>query len=695
MSLTPALPVFPPATTSLPPDATGDMTDPVSALDKQDRKRLKKLRKRAVNVIAESERSGLLTQLEWLEFQKLSAMGDDDSATLVGPLVTHRKRKESNKVEGSHHRDLVAWFMDQIQHRDSLTQTKKRKKKEEGDSLEKPNIPSWASIHNSAAIDALLVLEINHKSTEQQSKLGKCQSAVDVAVEKSRGRRALHLPTKWFQGHIPKSMSDGLLYFASNSERRNPSKSEQENKPSMESLMKSLEEMILPLQQWKDERYPERIQNESCLDVTSSLTNLPLLTGAIPLDVTSVPLDDAKEFVAKCGFRVEHQNQDDAQLYISTRSDDTAEASSSDTRIFGMDCEMVLTSMGSELARITLVELVSFDDGHLTTTTVLDTLVKPENPVKDYLTRHSGITAELLEPISTRLVQVQAALFLFLRPNDILVGHSLENDLMATHFIHPRIIDTALAFRPRNKRTKFSLRHMSAYLLKKTIQQGSHCSQEDAEATLELAIRKAWLGDAFGLPNTDERRSIFEKWNGDSQTKTVCIGPPGWLQAHVTNHANGVHALGYETVAECKKAILAWTKGPRKAHLTWCRLNISDDVGNNVDDLQQFLVRPSIQTEQRSGMQLISSFLSHMQVELLIELPFSTTILIAFQEGLEKAREGLSTRRACQDPRSSVGWSADKEAAWRPVLETSRLGVASWIGASNVLRADNDAPGES
>ena len=61
----------------------------------------------------------------------------------------------------------------------------------------------------------------------------------------------------------------------------------------------------------------------------------------------------------------------------------------------------------------------------------------------------------------------------------------------------------------------------------------------------------------------------------------------------------------------------------------------------------------------------------------------STMILLAFQESLDKAREGFATRRACQDPRSSVGWNAEKEALWQPLLETARQGLASWIGTIN------------
>lgn len=47
--------------------------------------------------------------------------------------------------------------------------------------------------------------------------------------------------------------------------------------------------------------------------------------------------------------------------------------------MYAVDCEMVLTSVGSELARVTMVDEKA--------TVMFDRLVKPPNPVKDYLTK--------------------------------------------------------------------------------------------------------------------------------------------------------------------------------------------------------------------------------------------------------------------------------------------------------------------
>jgi RNA exonuclease 1 len=58
-----------------------------------------------------------------------------------------------------------------------------------------------------------------------------------------------------------------------------------------------------------------------------------------------------------------------------------------------------------------------------------DELVKPHNVVKDHLTQWSGVSAAHLATVTTRLCQVQAHLLRLVSRDDMLVGHSLENDL--------------------------------------------------------------------------------------------------------------------------------------------------------------------------------------------------------------------------------------------------------------------------
>ena len=81
------------------------------------------------------------------------------------------------------------------------------------------------------------------------------------------------------------------------------------------------------------------------------------------------------------------------------------------------------TKSGLELTRVSVV------DENLQL--VYDSLVKPDNDIVDYLTQYSGITKELLDPIATRLTDIQQDLSKIISKNTILIGHSLENDLRA------------------------------------------------------------------------------------------------------------------------------------------------------------------------------------------------------------------------------------------------------------------------
>ncbi|XP_045903251.1 RNA exonuclease 5-like isoform X2 [Micropterus dolomieu] len=149
--------------------------------------------------------------------------------------------------------------------------------------------------------------------------------------------------------------------------------------------------------------------------------------------------------------------------------------------LYGLDCEMCLTEKGYELARVSLVD----SDGNC----VMDDLVKPQDRILNYLTRFSGITAEMLRPITTNLQDVQRKLRALLPSDAVLVGHSLNNDLMALKLVHRHVIDTSLLYR-REFGQRFKLKVLAETVLKRQIQteeKKGHDPIEDAVAALELA----------------------------------------------------------------------------------------------------------------------------------------------------------------------------------------------------------------
>jgi DNA polymerase III epsilon subunit-like protein len=62
---------------------------------------------------------------------------------------------------------------------------------------------------------------------------------------------------------------------------------------------------------------------------------------------------------------------------------------------------------------------------------VYETLVKPYNRITDYLSRFSGITKKLLVGVAVRLEDVQKDIRELLPPDAVLVGQSLNFDLIA------------------------------------------------------------------------------------------------------------------------------------------------------------------------------------------------------------------------------------------------------------------------
>lgn len=94
--------------------------------------------------------------------------------------------------------------------------------------------------------------------------------------------------------------------------------------------------------------------------------------------------------------------------------------------LVAIDAEMIYTTAGSEIARLSAVQ---WD-----LQVIFDVLISPTTAVVDYNTRFSGISAEsYVEPGKLQIISfdfLQNSLIPeYIGPDTILVGHSLENDL--------------------------------------------------------------------------------------------------------------------------------------------------------------------------------------------------------------------------------------------------------------------------
>ncbi|XP_060037920.1 RNA exonuclease 1 homolog isoform X2 [Erinaceus europaeus] len=153
--------------------------------------------------------------------------------------------------------------------------------------------------------------------------------------------------------------------------------------------------------------------------------------------------------------------------------------------VFALDCEMSYTTYGLELTRVTVV------DTQLQV--VYDTFVRPDNDIVDYNTRFSGVTEADLAGTSTSLRDVQAVLLSMFSADTVLIGHSLESDLLALKVIHSTVVDTAVLFPHRlGLPYKRSLRNLMADYLRQIIQDSvdGHSSSEDAIACMHLVVWK-------------------------------------------------------------------------------------------------------------------------------------------------------------------------------------------------------------
>lgn len=187
--------------------------------------------------------------------------------------------------------------------------------------------------------------------------------------------------------------------------------------------------------------------------------------------------------------------------------------------MYALDCEMCRTSAGiNELTRISII-----NESH---ESIYETLVCPQNKIIDYLTPYSGITPEMMKNVTKGLDEVQADVRRILPADAVLVGQSLQSDLMAMRMMHPYVIDTSVIFNlSGDRRKKSKLQALASEFLGESIQKNplGHDSIEDCLASLKLTKLKLSRGIDFGDAVLTNRRRFYESKyaNGEMNINTT------------------------------------------------------------------------------------------------------------------------------------------------------------------------------
>ncbi|KAI1441376.1 ribonuclease H-like protein [Annulohypoxylon stygium] len=203
-------------------------------------------------------------------------------------------------------------------------------------------------------------------------------------------------------------------------------------------------------------------------------------------------------------------------------------------KAIALDCEMVGVADGKdELAQLCAVDLFTGE-------VLINSLVDPTQPVKDYRTRWSGITLGKMIAAKTcgRTLDgwpaARAKLFEFADEDTILVGHSLNHDLRVLYIAHKQVIDSAVLVaeavfgRAQSLRRDWGLKNASQEILGIKIQtsKNGHDCLEDTLATRELVIcclknpqkLSQWGRDAL-VKYEEERRKIDQRRQAKAKAK--------------------------------------------------------------------------------------------------------------------------------------------------------------------------------
>ncbi|KAF4530573.1 hypothetical protein B566_EDAN006778 [Ephemera danica] len=167
--------------------------------------------------------------------------------------------------------------------------------------------------------------------------------------------------------------------------------------------------------------FPKRVRG--CIECYFACCDLPI--GAEGCETCKYHICDKLDLSKLHGF---------VQTF---EKDVTAQASG----VYALDCEMCLTTEGTELTRITVID----DNSSVV---------------------YSGVDEAMLKNVTCSLRDVQSVLLNLFSKDTILIGHSLNSDLMVLKLIHYNVVDTSIVYPHR--------------------EESGHDSKEDAVACMDL-----------------------------------------------------------------------------------------------------------------------------------------------------------------------------------------------------------------
>lgn len=368
--------------------------------------RLKKLWRRAT-----TQSKGITSRKEWNEMLELHSdwknshkdnadvYNDPMMGALPGPAVTLSKEPQDftsienwQATEGSDHRDIIMNLLFRSSSSDGAgdgAQKKKKRKLEaagrelmrQSSSINVPTLPSWSNVRNLSGMGGLAVIEISIEDCDPGSPcplmpserlkeviddnkiswttLFGTQNNSNSNSEVQRSITACKV--KLFQGNkYPRCLSDVLMFLPPP-----VSQSEHDTKKKDVDVFDAIFDLRLTPKQMRSEGYPLVIDDkQSSTDYSKESVESKIGTFS-KSNVDNMNTAVALELIKKVAVEVSYGDDsiedevDYAEYEHHVKTFSRNEVSSPrKSKIFSIDCEMVQTKAGMELARVSVIEFV-------------------------------------------------------------------------------------------------------------------------------------------------------------------------------------------------------------------------------------------------------------------------------------------------------------------------------------------------